>query len=226
MASKRPHEGANDTPSAASAKKARKGFSVGPANLPDGTHLRKGTPMLLASLVYLIADSIVVQKIKRDLIHKAKLKRSYAKLKEREPVLKTTAYTEASPEKAGEWEGPEEPASLELHPARQAMLDAPEEPAQDSATGQSEDQRRPRSRKPKPIPFQKEAREAQRKKEEARARQEAYEEASRQRQQKLEERDKFRKAMAKARTGGRNGQRKLGRESQVLLERVKRVLGE
>jgi len=197
MASKRPHDDANVDPVAT--KKPRKGFSVGPANLPDGTHLRK------------------VQKIKKDLIHKAKLKRSYAKLKEREPVLKTAAYTEAPPE---------EPASLELHPTRQAMLDAPEEPLQETATTKSEDQKRLRSRKPKPIPFQKEAREAQKRKDEAQARQEAYEEASRQRPQKLEERERFRKAMAKARTGGRNGQRKLGRESQVLLERVKRVLGE
>ncbi|MCJ1319117.1 hypothetical protein MMC15_004450 [Xylographa vitiligo] len=200
MISKRPHEDTKDTPSAS--KKARKGFSVGPANLPDGTHLRK------------------VQKIKKDLIHNAKLKRSYAKLRERELDSKTTAYAEAPSE---------EPASLELHPARQAMLDAPEEPPQGTTTnnsGVAGDQRRPRSRKPKSIPFQKEAREAQRRKEEAQARQKAYEKASRQRQQKLEERERFRKAMAKARTGGRNGQRKLGRESQVLLERVKKVLGE
>ena len=48
----------------------------------------------------------------------------------------------------------------------------------------------------------------------------------RQRQQKLEERERFRKAMAKARTGGKNGQRKLGRESKVLLERVQRMVSE
>jgi hypothetical protein len=41
----------------------------------------------------------------------------------------------------------------------------------------------------------------------------------------LEEREKFRSAMAKARTGGRNGQRKLGRESLPLLERVRRMMG-
>jgi hypothetical protein len=32
--------------------------------------------------------------------------------------------------------------------------------------------------------------------------------------------------MAKARSGGLNGQRKLGRESKVLLERVKRMTDE
>jgi hypothetical protein len=32
--------------------------------------------------------------------------------------------------------------------------------------------------------------------------------------------------MAAARKGGRNGQRKLGRESGVLLDRVRRIVGE
>ena len=52
------------------------------------------------------------------------------------------------------------------------------------------------------------------------------EEANRQRLVKMEERERFRKAMARARTGGKNGQRKLGRESVVLLEKVRRVVGE
>lgn len=158
-----------------------------------------------------------MQKIKKDLINKAKLKRSYAKLKEREPLSKPTTYTESPSE-------PDEPASLELHPARQAMLDAPEEPQHDNPENSSAKPRWQRSRKPKAVPFRREAREAQQRKEEALARQAAYEESNRQRQQKLEEREKFRRAMAKARTGGRNGQRKLGRESKVLLERVKRVV--
>ena len=41
---------------------------------------------------------------------------------------------------------------------------------------------------------------------------------------KVEERERFRRAMAKARTGGPNGQRKLGRESKVLLEKVKKMV--
>ena len=32
--------------------------------------------------------------------------------------------------------------------------------------------------------------------------------------------------MAKARTGGKNGQRKLGRESKVLLEKVQNLVAE
>lgn len=39
MAAKRPLEDAHSQPS----KKAKKGFSVGPDNLPDGTYKRKGT---------------------------------------------------------------------------------------------------------------------------------------------------------------------------------------
>jgi hypothetical protein len=53
----------------------------------------------------------------------------------------------------------------------------------------------------------------------------AREAAELERQAKIEERERFRKAMAKARTGGPNGQRKLGRESNVLLEKVKRMVG-
>jgi len=45
------------------------------------------------------------------------------------------------------------------------------------------------------------------------------------RNERTEERERFRRAMAKARTEGRNGQRKLGRESMVLLGRVKKLVG-
>ena len=80
-----------------------------------------------------------------------------------------------------------------------------------------------RHRKPKHQPFQREYSQAQQRKAEAEERRKAREEAERQRQAKGEERERFRRAMAKARTGGRNGQRKLGRESKVLLEKVKRL---
>jgi len=83
-----------------------------------------------------------------------------------------------------------------------------------------------RHRKPKPQTFQREEREADRRKRETEERREAREKANRERIQRLDERDRFRKAMAKARTGGKNGQRKLGRESQVLLERVQRMVGQ
>ena len=106
------------------------------------------------------------------------------------------------------------------------MLDKPIPPPPSNITPQIQ---HPRPRKPKPpkvIPFQKEAQLAQQRKEEAEARRKAIEEANQQRVLKMEERERFRKAMAKARTGGKNGQRKLGRESMVLLEKVRRVVGE
>ena len=163
-------------------------------------------------------DKSKVQKIKKDLIRKAKLKRSYAKLKEREPPTTTApnVYARADPA-----------PNLEPHPERQARLDNLETA---SVQIETETREQPlikaRHRKPKPIPFQKEAREAEERRVQAEERRKAIEKANRERQKKTEERERFRKAMAKARTGGRNGQRKLGRESQVLLERVKRVMAE
>jgi uncharacterized protein with WD repeat len=85
-------------------------------------------------------------------------------------------------------------------------------------------ERAQKNRRAKPVPFEREAVEAQRKKAEADARREAIERGKKEREEKLKERERFRKAMAKARTGGKNGQRKLGRESQVLLERVQRLV--
>ena len=107
------------------------------------------------------------------------------------------------------------------HPDRQNLIDEagklPETPEV-----QQPDRRR---RKPKAVPFKREHEQAQQRKAEVEERRKAREEAERQRQQKLEERERFRTAMAKARTGGPNGQRKLGRESKVLLEKVRRMVG-
>ena len=77
----------------------------------------------------------------------------------------------------------------------------------------------------KPRPFEWEARLAEQKREEARARQLVFDESNKERQEKAGEREKLRRAMAKARKPDRNGQRRLGRESKVLLERVKRLVG-
>ena len=197
-------------------KSLKKGFSVGPANLPDGTHRRKG--IFLAMNEEPWTNLRTVQKIKQGLIRKAKVKKSYTKLKERE-ALDTKPSVYSTP--------PEASASLELHPERQAMLD---DPKSAPATQEREDphQQLPRHKKaprPKAVPFRKEALLAQQRREENERRRKEHEEASRQRQAKIEERERFRKAMAKARSGGRDGQRKLGRESKVLLEKVQRIVG-
>jgi len=216
-------------------KRLKKGFSVGPANLPDGTYRRK------------------VQKIKKNLIEGAKVKRSYAKLKERQPAQppsyrydddKDQGHQPAD-EAESEWGGVDEgggeqPASLELHPSRQQMLESKDEPVTDDRDHKPPAQRRDghqgdaarltggrerRKHKQRPIPFARESREAQRRREDAERRAKEREENRLQRERKLEERDRFRRAMAKARTGGKNGQRKLGREGQVLLEKVRRAVG-
>ncbi|KAL8688262.1 MAG: hypothetical protein Q9218_005782 [Villophora microphyllina] len=186
------------------AKKPKKGFSVGPANLPDGTHRRK------------------VKKIKDNLVRKAKVKKSYGKIKAKEPIIEPRYFAEKV---TSDPEDDPKPASMEVHPARQAMLAEPDvQPPPNNSTLSQRPRERP-SRKRKPAPFEKEARLAQERKEEAQVRREAVEKARAERQCKIEERERFRKAMAKARTGGKNGQRKLGRESKVLLERVKSLVG-
>ncbi|MCJ1309576.1 hypothetical protein MMC25_003236 [Agyrium rufum] len=251
------------------AKKPRKGFAIGPANLPDGVHRRK------------------VQKIKKNLIQKAKLKQSYAKLKEREGdgARSRPSYYDREDEEEGsrdteqpqssggderglqakkpsqkkkklilsrpalEPEPEPEPASLDLHPARQERLDRSESPSaplpHPSQTNRnSKKQRHPpphqsdaqnpnhtptsktrASRPSKPQPFLKAEQHSQKLQAERQARHIAIEKALAEKQVRLEERERFRRKMAKARTGGRNGQRKLGLESSVLLEKIRRDLG-
>ncbi|KAK5112391.1 hypothetical protein LTR62_004354 [Meristemomyces frigidus] len=206
----------------------KKGFSVGPANLPDGTYRRKA------------------QEIKGSLIQRAKIKKDYAKVQksdnvsgkvesipqpqslrlEQENTIKQVQENRDDKPKETVFEA-EEPKA-DPHPDRQIQIDqevldptkAPE-PVQPSSETQRQD-RRPR--RPKPVPFKREHDEAQQRKAEADARRAAREKAEQQRAAKIEERERFRRAMAKARSGGVNGQRKLGRESQVLLERVRRLV--
>ncbi|KAK2630432.1 hypothetical protein QTJ16_001252 [Diplocarpon rosae] len=192
MAPKRP---ADDIGAELQPRKHRPGFKIGPDNLPDGMHRRK------------------VIKIKKDLIQKAKIKKSYAKIKAQTDLKATPLPAE-----------PLEPASQELHPERQAMLETPEVSASPH-NHQAYSQRPHRRTAKKPGYFEKELEFAAQKKAEAEARRAEYEKNQREKREKTEEREKFRKAMAKARRGGKNGQRKLGKESQVLLERVRRMVG-
>ena len=108
-----------------------------------------------------------------------------------------------------------EPASLDLHPDRQAMLDShPAEPDASGQQGRGRDMEPRRKRRPKPSPFIKEIKMAEEKKKELEAK------------RKLREiRDKDRQAMIKARRPDQFGKRRLGRESKVLLDRVKRMVG-
>jgi hypothetical protein len=166
-----------------------------------------------------------VQKIKKDIITKAKLKKQYAKLKAREEeegVPQKSVYDHEGDDNIPET--PAEPApepTLDLHPDRVQMLEeASQNPDPASTHPADRDRRRRQSR---PQPFRKEAELAEKKREQADARQKAREEADRERVRKIAERERFKKTMAKARGAG-PGQRKLGRESTVLLEKAKRLM--
>ncbi|KAG9519289.1 hypothetical protein KCU93_g8151, partial [Aureobasidium melanogenum] len=211
---KRPRD---DASTDRAAKKHKKGFVVGPQNLPDGTHRRK-----------------TIQ-IKRNLIEKAKLKKEYAKQKaqtgddpqpKRPSTYATTEDDEQdSPEEVVHEEDVEEEvkAPRQEKPKHKSASPAPvqEAPADNTTSNLSGIHH---SRRQKIIPFAKEHRAAQRQKREAEERRAAYEKSQKERAEKIEERERFRKAMAKARSGGKNGQRKLGRESTVLLDRIKRMV--
>ncbi|EGC47318.1 conserved hypothetical protein [Histoplasma capsulatum var. duboisii H88] len=181
--------------------KKKKGFSVGPANLPDGTYRRK------------------IQKIKSDLIHKAKVKKSYAKIKANELAKGSSkfSYTKESTLENDDDATQTEPASLELHPDRQAMLDAPgvEQRLTSSTDCPPTGGLNRRKRRPKLSPFMKEVEIAKRRKEEI------------ERKQRIREaKQRDREAMARARRPDQFGRRRLGRESTVLLDRVKRMVEE
>ncbi|KAK1146441.1 hypothetical protein N8T08_002867 [Aspergillus melleus] len=187
--------------------KKRKGFSVGPANLPDGTYRRK------------------TQKIKSDLIQKAKVKKAYAKVKAEEELANaqrkpTYAIADAGAEtqkEHGDEKSPEpESAGLELHPDRLAMLNEPApEPSPKPERSQNRDAQGRRQRKPKRSAFTREMEAAEKRRQEAEKR-----------RQDREFRQKNREDMSRARRPDQFGKRRLGRESKVLLDRVQRMVGQ
>ena len=173
------------------------------------------------------------------------MKRSYAKILREEE--REGAEKEAN---AGSVPGTD-PIPLELHPERKAMLDHPVSSPQSTARPPTDPEQRVQAEgsyeargarrhksKSKPVPFKREALAASQAREEAVARREDREEARRERERKIAERARVRAVMAKARGrlggvrakdraggGGSRGQRKLGRESGLLLDRVKRIVG-
>lgn len=210
MASKRARE--DGDVQERSHKRHKKGFSVGPQNLPDGTYRRK------------------VDKIKKDLIHKAKVKKDFAKLKARLEKQEQRPTSNANEQPPTRHEGP--PASLEPHPDRLALLSQQERPENPAGNNSNKDRSKsskhekpPHQRRPQYNPFSKAAQEAKRRKKEEERRQRERERIEKEKQEKAEQRDRHRKIMANARRGGKNGQRSLGTEGEVLLERVKKLMG-
>ncbi|ROW05675.1 hypothetical protein VMCG_05254 [Cytospora schulzeri] len=274
MGSKRPHDQVDNTDAPASAApeaKKRKGFRVGPENLPDGAWRRKNT------------------KIKHELIHKAKVKKEYAKVKaealkekeqkEQQQPQSTTTST-ITPEDGVATEGgeavaadseekptPIDPAQDRAHmnPERQALLNgekipqkpkaapapAPasaaaaehnEPPKPSNATftqhppqsGEGDEQqhasdKRNNHHNRRPDYYDKALKEGSKKKAEAEARAAEFKRREEERERRVAERERLRRQMLKAKgmtTHGRNaGKQKLGRESFVLLDKVKRMVG-
>ncbi|KAK7956268.1 uncharacterized protein PG986_005490 [Apiospora aurea] len=187
MASKRPLE--DDVAGAPEAKKPKKGFRVGPENLPDGPWRRK------------------IDKVKKGLIEKAKLKKHGAQ--------------------GADGDAEADVPEAQIHPERQAMLDEDEPEAEPGPEAGAARQRRPRGPKQRrPDYFEKAKSEAERKKAAAEEREKEFQRRNEERQRRIEERERFRKAMKKARAPGRDGQRRLGRESGLLLDKAKRMMGD
>ncbi|CAH0048632.1 unnamed protein product [Clonostachys solani] len=206
MAPKRPRE---DSEKAPDAKKPRRGFRVGPDNLPDGPWRRK------------------VTKIKKGLIVKAKLKKNYAKIKAREGKDHQASAEDNDHDSNGDEEtekpsGGDEPE--QLHPTRQLMLkdeDMAQAGADPEKQNDASDGQRRRTRRP--GYYDKQLRKADERRTESEARAQEFQRRREEREKKIAERERYKKAMAK--TIGKDGKKKLGRESSLLLDKVRKMVG-
>jgi hypothetical protein len=185
-----------------------------------------------------------VQEIKRSLIEKAKLKKEYAKIRARElDGRRKTVYTDPTPaahdsqassvsDSASEGENdgndhtdsdsdaasgnedtkPDDKDDAKAKPSHTSTDSTGIHPSRSHLVG-------PRQRRQKHDPF---AQEASR----AAAQKARREEAERQRAQKQRDRERMRGLVRKSRQTDDKGRRKLGREAPVLLEKVKRLVGD
>ncbi|KAH6895810.1 hypothetical protein B0T10DRAFT_226488 [Thelonectria olida] len=193
-----------------SAKKAKHGFRVGPENLPDGPWRRK------------------VTKIKKELIHKAKVKKAYSKLKvrEQEAALSKPQLAAVDNDAHDEAQEEDKEAEEQLHPTRKLMI-ADEDKAQENVEADAESNHKgdgQRRRTRRPGYYDKQLKKADERKKEAEERQQEFQRRREERERKLADRERFKKAMAKTRD--RDGNKKLGRESTLLLDKVKRMMAD
>lgn len=226
MAPKRPIEASEKD---AASKKPRHGFRVGPENLPDGPWRRKGNrdPVWSEKGENFTFGNWhrtwhnTVTKIKQDLIHKAKLKKAYKKIKEKEFQHPSSGGDDANNDE-GAAKGDEQ---VQMHPTRHLMI-KDENKAQESVTPTGNevvtDGQHRRTRRP--GYYDKQLQKAEERKNDADERQQEWQRRQEERAQRLAERDKYKRAMAK--TIGRDGKKKLGRESSLLLNKVKQMMGD
>ena len=126
-------------------------------------------------------------------------------------------------------------ASIDLHPSRQALITSAagnESPdtsvlfAGAEETDQPKDRLQQRNSRRKHLLFFQKARQGEIEKEAAVMKRAGAETARIEREQKRRDRERWHKAIEKSKQPGPNGQMKLGRQSKVLLEKVKRSVGE
>lgn len=203
---------------AANQRPKRKPITVGPANLPDGTYRRRA------------------QKIKKNLIEKAKVRGNYAKLKAKQQNRDAPFAKEDEHELSGD---EDVRARGRAGPAPGDPFDSADEDDDDNDDKNSANNaaRQPSSKanqaipqghvrpKSRPSPFARESDIAAERAANISARRQAHQESIREKEARNEERERFRRAMAKARRPGARGQRKLGAESGVLLEKARRMMG-
>jgi hypothetical protein len=186
-----------------------------------------------------------VTKIKKDLIQKAKVKKQYAKVRAQEESSKkdtrpsqpgnpAAEHASAAEHHDQEEHGTDEDETAGLHPSRQLMLKdeeaaqtgaaaAEDESGGDAGSAQrhSDGQRR---RTRRPGYYDKQLKKAEERRAEAEARAQEAQRRREERERRMAERERHRRAMAK--TVGRDGKKKLGRESTILLDKVKKLVGE
>lgn len=171
----------------------------------------------------------IVTKIKKELIHKAKVKKAYAKIKAREekPLEHGAApESQAEPaESAADGEPGEHEAEEQLHPTRKLMLKDEDKAQANAAHADGEipsDGHRRRTRRP--GYYDKQLQKAEQSRAEAEARRQEFQRRREERERKLAERERFKKAMAKTRD--KDGKKKLGREGNLLLDKVKKIVAQ
>lgn len=158
------------------------------------------------------------QKIKSDLIQKAKVKKAYAKIKAQEVASgKPKSVYDKYQEEDGANKDEDEEKSTELHPSRVAMLNKPPqspEPAPRPERRPRDNEAKRKERRPRPSAFSKEMEIAEQRKKAAEAR-----------RKEREAKQKEREDMTRAKRPDQFGKRRLGRESTALLSRVQRMVG-
>ncbi|CAK7227799.1 hypothetical protein SBRCBS47491_006691 [Sporothrix bragantina] len=175
-----------------------------------------------------------LERAKESKVIRAKTLQAYHKVKARALAGEGEKKEDAAEENEAEAE------AAPMHPERQARIDGEGDEVEEE-NNNNNDRERPRGRRPPKKTqsyFQKAREEAAQKKAEAEARQAEYERRTAEREEAIAQRKRHQKAMAKARRvdtygGGRNGggmggdnqRRKLGRESGVLLDRVRKMMG-